>query len=168
MLVPISWLGEMVEIRGTVAQVCDALRGAGIETEVHEDARPQWDGVVTAKLLSVEKHPNADSLTVTQPTTDGTTPRHVVCGATNHKAGDIIALATPGTRLPGGLKIKKSKIRGERSEGMLCSETELGLGTDSEGIIILPPDTPLGVPLADVLEAGDVILEASADRKSVV
>ncbi len=163
MLVPISWLGEMVEIRGTVAQVCDALRGAGIETEVHEDARPQWDGVVTAKLLSVEKHPNADSLTVTQPTTDGTTPRHVVCGATNHKAGDIIALATPGTRLPGGLKIKKSKIRGERSEGMLCSETELGLGTDSEGIIILPPDTPLGVPLADVLEAGDVILEASAE-----
>ena len=163
MLVPLSWLGEMVELRGSVAEVCDALTGAGIETEVHEDARPQWDGVVTAKLLSVQKHPNADSLTVTVPTTDGVTERRVVCGATNHSAGDIIALATPGTVLPNGLKIKKSKIRGEASEGMLCSETELGLGDESEGILILPSDTPLGVPLADVLQAGEVILEASAE-----
>ncbi len=163
MLVPLSWLADMVEIRGDVAHVCEALTQAGIETEIAEDARPSWDGVVTAKLLSVEKHPNADALTVTQPTTDGVTPRHVVCGATNHKAGDVVALATPGTKLPGGLKIKKSKIRGEPSEGMLCSETELGLGDDAAGIIILPPDTPLGVPLADVMPAGDVILEASAE-----
>ena len=162
MLVPLSWLAELVEVRGTAQAVCDALTGAGVETEVAEDARPDWSGVVTAKLLHVGPHPGADRLTVTRPT-DGTTEWDVVCGATNHKTGDVIALATVGTKLPNGVKIKKSKIRGEPSEGMLCSEAELGLSEEAAGIIILPPDTPLGVPLADVLPAGDVILEASPE-----
>lgn len=158
MLVPLSWLAEMVEIRGSAQEVCDLLTSGGIETEIADDARPNWDGVVTAELRAVDQHPNADRLTVTKPF-DGSTERQVVCGATNHKAGDIVALATVGTRLPNGVKIKKGKMRGEVSEGMLCSETELGLSGESAGILILPPGTPLGVPLIDVLPAGDVILE---------
>jgi len=160
MLVPLSWLAERVEIRGSVAEICDVLTGAGIETEIGEDARPKWDGVVTAQLRAVEKHPGADRLTVTTPF-DGSVERTVVCGATNHAVGDVVALATHGTVLPGNFKIKKGKIRGVPSEGMLCSTAELGLGEDADGILILPADTPLGVPLSDVVTAGDVVLEVS-------
>ena len=160
MLVPLSWLKEMIEVRGTVEELCELLTNAGIETELYEDARPQWDGVITAKLVSVEKHPGADRLTVTCPN-DGERDYSVVCGATNHRAGDIIALATVGTKLPGDFKIKRSKIRGVPSEGMICSEKELGLPETVDGVIILPADTPLGRPLSEVIDAGEVILEVS-------
>ncbi len=165
MLVPMSWLAEMVEIGGSAQQVCDLLTASGIETEIVSDARPNWDGVVTAVLRTVQRHPEADRLTVTRPF-DGTTEFQVVCGASNHAAGDVVALATLGTRLPNGVKIKKGKMRGQVSEGMLCSEAELGLSTESAGILVLPPGTPLGVPLADVLPSGDVILqtEPTANR----
>lgn len=160
MRLPLSWLSEWVAIDGSVQDICDQLTCAGIETEIAEDARPNWDGVITAKLRAVDAHPGADRLTVTTPN-DGERDYAVVCGATNHKVGDIIALATVGTVLPGDFKIKKSKIRGELSEGMLCSESELGLPEVSGGILILPADTPIGVPLSDVLQAGDVILDVS-------
>ncbi len=160
MLVPLSWLAEMVELRGSAEEICEWLTRAGIETELARDERPAWDGVVTAVLRRVEQHPNAERLTVTAPF-DGDLERSVVCGATNHKEGDIVALATPGTVLPGDFKIKKSKLRGVRSEGMLCSAAELGLGGDSEGILILDPSTEIGLPLSAVLDAGDVILEVS-------
>ena len=162
MLVPLSWLGEMVELRGAVADVCALLTAAGIETEVAEDARPTWDGVVTARLDAVARHPNADKLTVCEAN-DGAQSWPIVCGASNHEAGDVVALAKVGTVLPGDFKIKKSKIRGEVSMGMLCSERELGISEEAAGILILPPQTPLGVPLVDVLSEGDVILEASAE-----
>jgi len=160
MRLPLSWLADWVDLDGSPQDICDHLTNAGIETEIAEDARPNWEGVVTAKLSSVEPHPGADRLTVTVPN-DGTKDYAVVCGATNHRAGDIVALATVGTVLPGDFKIKKSKIRGELSEGMLCSEKELGLPETSDGILILPVDTPLGLPLGDVLQAGDVIFDIS-------
>jgi phenylalanyl-tRNA synthetase beta chain len=160
MLVPLSWLKELVDAPSSTDELCELLTNAGIETEVAVDARPDWSGVVTAVLRSVDKHPGADALTVTVPF-DGSEERTVVCGATNHKAGDVIALATHGTKLPNGLKIKRSKIRGVRSEGMLCSEAELGLSEEAAGILILPPGTPIGVPLSEVLSAGDVILDVA-------
>jgi len=160
MLVPLSWLGEKVQLLGTAEEICDLLTRAGIETELATDDRPSWDGVVTAVLNAVERHPGADKLTVTTPF-DGEREHSVVCGATNHKVGDVVALATLGTMLPGGFKIKKSKLRGVTSEGMLCSEAELGLSPEAEGILILPADTPLGRPLSEVLSAGDVVLEVS-------
>ncbi len=158
MRVPVSWLGEWVDLEEGPERICEILTGGGIETEVAADERPSWDGVVTAKLQRVEPHPNADKLTVTAPF-DGSVEFTVVCGATNHKVGDIVALATHGTVLPGGFKIKKGKFRGVSSEGMLCSGSELGLSDEAEGILILPPDTPVGRPLAEVVEAGDVLLE---------
>jgi len=159
MLVPLSWLAEMVDLQGNPEKICDLLTSGGIETEVAADDRPTWDGVITAKLNAVDQHPDADRLTVTKPFT-GSEELQVVCGATNHKAGDIVALATVGTKLPNGVKIKKGKMRGQVSQGMLCSESELGLSGESEGILILPADTPIGVPLADVMPAGDVVLES--------
>ena len=160
MRLPLSWLAEWIDIQGSVLDVCEQLTCAGIETEIEEDARPNWDGVITVKLESVEQHPGADRLTVTRPS-DGERDYAVVCGATNHKAGDVVALATVGTVLPGDFKIKKSKIRGELSEGMLCSEAELGLPEITDGILILPPDTPLGRPLSEIISAGDVILDVA-------
>ncbi|MCO4768932.1 MAG: phenylalanine--tRNA ligase subunit beta [Deltaproteobacteria bacterium] len=154
-----SWLSEMVDLQGTPEQICGLLTSGGIETEVAADERPAWDGVITAVLKAVDRHPDADRLTVTKPF-DGSTERQVVCGATNHKAGDIVALATVGTKLPNGTKIKKGKMRGQVSEGMLCSGSELGLSGEADGILILPPGTPIGVPLLDVLEAGEVTLES--------
>lgn len=159
MLVPLSWLGEMVDLQGTPAQICELLTSGGVEAEIAEDQRPDWDGVITAVLRTVERHPDADRLTVTTPF-DGTTERQVVCGATNHKAGDVIALATVGTKLPNGVKIKKGKMRGQVSEGMLCSESELGLSGEADGILVLPAGTPVGVPLLDVLDAGEVVIES--------
>lgn len=160
MRVPWSWLGEWVELRGTPQELCQAMTFAGVEVEILEDGRRQWPGVVTARLDAVGPHPNAERLTVTQPF-DGTKTLQVVCGAKNHKAGDIVALATVGTVLPGDFKIQRSKIRGETSEGMLCSERELGLSSESEGILILPEGTPIGLPLHEVVKHGDIVLEAS-------
>lgn len=160
MRVPWSWLAEWVELAGTPGELCQRLTFAGVECEVASDARQSWPGVITARLDSVVPHPNAERLTVTAPF-DGSGTRQVVCGAKNHRPGDIVALATVGTVLPGDFKIQKSKIRGELSEGMLCSERELGLSEESEGILILPPGTALGVPLHDVVQRGEVILEVS-------
>jgi phenylalanyl-tRNA synthetase beta chain len=160
MRVSLSWLAEFVRLDGGPEELCQRLSFAGLEAEIAEDTRPRWPGVVTAQLKEVKTHPNADRLTVTRPW-DGSSERQVVCGARNHREGDIVALATPGTTLPGDVKITKSKIRGEMSEGMLCSERELGLSEESEGILILPPGTPLGVPLHEVLRRGDVVLELS-------
>ncbi len=126
MLVPLSWLAEMVEIRGSAKEVCALLTSSGIETEIASDARPSWDGVVTAVLKTVEQHPDADRLTVTRPF-DGTTEVQVVCGASNHSVGDVVSLATLGPRLPNVVKITTGMLRGLVSDGMLFSESLLAL-----------------------------------------
>ena len=97
-----------------------------------------FDKVVVAEIDSLRRHPNADRLTLVKAKTDRET-YSIVCGATNLKEGYRVPLALVGARLPNGMEIKKSKIRGEPSEGMLCSEIELGLGQDASGIMILPP-----------------------------
>ena len=120
--------------------------------------------IVVTRIKSVDKHPNADRLSLCV-VTDGATDYNVVCGATNMKADDNVALATIGTILPPtekfaeGLKIKKSKIRGEVSEGMLCAENELGLSESSEGIMILPKDIVPGTKLVDALSLNDAVFE---------
>jgi len=116
-------------------------------------------GVVVARILEARPHPNADRLTLCKVDDGGDTPRAIVCGATNMKVGDLVALARPGTTLPAGLTIKKSRIRGEPSEGMLCAADELGLGDDSAGILILAPDATPGEPAASALGLGSAIFE---------
>ena len=137
--------------------MADRFTRSGTEVISIRSTGSQVPGVVTAKILEKKPHPNADRLTVCQ-VDDGSGPRQVVCGAKNHNAGDIVPLAKPGTSFPDGMTIKSAKLRGESSEGMLCSAKELGLAEDAEGLLLLPRETPLGVPL-EKLFPGETVFE---------
>ncbi|MCD6188022.1 MAG: phenylalanine--tRNA ligase subunit beta [Desulfuromusa sp.] len=158
MIVTYNWLKEFVDFQYAPQELCDQLTMIGLEVDALEEIGGHLDAVIVAKLESVEHHPDADRLTVCQ-VNNGTEVVQVVCGATNHKTGDLIALAQPGSVLPGDFKIKKSKIRGQVSQGMLCSEKELALAEDSPGIMILPPGLPLGQPVFEALGLKDFQIE---------
>ena len=158
MIVTYNWLKEFVDFDMDPQQLADRLTMAGLEVDGMVEIGAGLDSVIVARLNRVEPHPDADRLTVCQ-VDNGTEVVQVVCGATNHKTGDLIALAQPGTILPGDFKIKKSKIRGQVSMGMLCSEKELGFSEESAGIMILPQDLEPGVPLFDALQLKDVQIE---------
>ncbi len=160
MLYSYNWLKEYLSAIPAPADLAEMLTMAGIEVESVRDLGGEIKGVVTARILTREPHPNADRLSLCTVTTGGK-EHQIVCGATNMSAGDAVALALPGAVLPGGFKIKKSKIRGVLSEGMMCSGAELGLEEESEGILILPPDTPTGLDVREVLGLDDVIFEIS-------
>src|SRR5512136_2414567 len=158
MKVRLRWLKGYGDIDIAASALADRLTMAGVEVDAVEEYTPGFTGVVTAKILSMKPHPGADKLHLLEVTT-GEQVLPIVCGAQNMKAGNVVALATVGATIPGGYVIKSSKIRGEASEGMLCSEDELGIGPDASGILILPADTPLGVNLIDVLELRDTVLD---------
>ena len=155
-----NWLKEYVDCELSVAELADRLTMAGLEVEGIEEKGSALKGVVVAQIVSIAPHPQADRLSLCRVKT-GERTYPVVCGASNMKKGDKVALAIAGAELPGGVQIKKTEIRGEPSEGMLCSEAELGLSTSAEGIMILPPESPLGMPVADALNTKDHILEIS-------
>lgn len=158
MIVTYNWLKEFVDFDLDSDQLSHQLTMAGLEVDFMDKLGADFDSVIVAKLESVEPHPEADRLTVCQVNTGGEVIP-VVCGATNHKSGDLIALAQVGSVLPGDFKIKKSKIRGAESRGMLCSEKELGLADDADGILILPQHLELGTPVFSALGLKDVRYE---------
>jgi len=158
MKVSLRWLRDYVDIDITPQELADRLTMAGLEVDAVEEYTPAFTGVVTARILTMRRHPDADKLHLLEVTAGGE-PLPIVCGAPNMKPGDVVALATVGAVIPGGYVIKSSKIRGEASEGMLCSEDELGIGPDASGLLILPPDTPLGENLIDVLDLRDTVLD---------
>jgi phenylalanyl-tRNA synthetase beta chain len=141
-----NWLKEFVSFDYSPEQIAHELNVVGLEVEGLETIGAGLDSVIVAELVSVDSHPDAERLTVCQ-VNNGTETVQVVCGATNHRQGDLVALATVGSTLPGDCKIKKSKIRGQVSMGMLCSESELGLAQESSGIMILPEGLTLGFPV---------------------
>lgn len=153
-----NWLKEYVEIDLLPEVLAHRLTMAGLEIDAMEKLGEGLDSVIVARLAEVRPHPDADRLTLCTVET-GSVTLQVVCGATNHKAGDLVAFAQVGTELPGDLKIRKSKIRGQDSNGMLCSLTELGLASSSEGILILPPGLELGIPVFAALGLKDVRFE---------
>ncbi|MDO3380010.1 phenylalanine--tRNA ligase subunit beta [Geoalkalibacter halelectricus] len=172
MILTYSWLREFVDCDLAPEELAHRLTMAGLEVDSMEKIGEGLDGVIVARLQEVAPHPDADRLTVCRVDT-GTEVLQVVCGAKNHQTGDLVALAQVGTVLPGDFKIKKSKIRGQESFGMLCSEKELGLAEESEGILILAPDLPLGKPVFEALGLKDVRFELGltpnrADCLSVV
>ena len=129
----LKWLGDFIEVKQFLEEpenLAKALTTAGLEVESFEDQKDRLKNVVIAQLESVEKHPQADRLTLCKVST-GSKIYSVVCGAKNHKRGDKVVLAKPGAVLPGGFSIKKTRIRNIDSEGMLASKTELGLNLDS-------------------------------------
>lgn len=158
MIVTYNWLKKFVDFDYTPQQLCDRLTMVGLEVDSLDEIGGGFDSVIVARLDEVERHPDADRLTVCQ-VNNGTEIVQVVCGATNHKKGDLVALAQPGSVLPGDFKIKKSKIRGQLSQGMLCSEKELALTDESPGIMILPEDLQLGQPVFAALKLKDYQIE---------
>jgi len=163
-----NWLSEMVDLSqvGGPTGLADLLTRRGLEVEAIERLDAGFEKVVTVQILERRPHPQADRLSLCQVTLGHGDPLEIVCGAQNMKAGDKVALAQIGANLPNGLKIQQSKIRGVVSHGMLCSEEELKLKDSSEGILILPPETPLGRSLAEILGRTDVIftLKLTANR----
>jgi len=162
MKISLKWLmGILPEVKKEdVARIADGLTARGIEVESIEHQGKNLEGVVSAQIKTKDKHPNADKLSVLT-VDNGTEVLQIVCGATNMVAGDKIALALVGAELPGNFKISKSKIRSVESCGMCCSEVEMGIAEKSEGIMILKPDTQIGLPITTVLGLDDVIMEVS-------
>jgi phenylalanyl-tRNA synthetase beta chain len=168
MKVSLKWLKEYVDITLPPGEVASRLTMAGLEVKGMQVIGGSWDNIVVGQILAVNRHPNADRLSL--PTVDlGTEQASVVCGAPNLKVGDKIAFARVGAQLIDGhtgevVRLKSAKIRGVASSGMVCSEKELGISDEHEGIMVLPADAPVGMPLADYL--GDVIfnMEVTPNR----
>ena len=154
----VNWLREFVDLPKNPEEIAELLTRAGIETKKIEPLGTNIDKVVVAQITASSRHPNADRLTVCEVDDGSGTKRQIVCGATNYKVGDKVPLALPDAKLPNGMEIRKSKLRGVESDGMLCSPIELGLGEDASGLLILSPDAKIGAPIGDLLPA-DTILD---------
>lgn len=162
MKISLKWLSDHLDVADYFSKSNDLaqiLTEAGLEVESVTDSAQQFKNVVIGHILKLERHPNADRLTVCQVDTGEGAPRQIVCGAKNHKQGDKVVATLPGAVLPGNFEIKRSKIRDVESLGMLASESELGLKKESEGIMILPADAPVGKPFAEYSGFDDVIIE---------
>jgi len=157
MRVPLSWLRDYVDVDLEPEALAERLTLLGMEVGSIERWGAAWRSVVVGELLTVDRHPRADRLSLTTVTVGSGEPLHIVCGATNIAPGQRVPVALPGAVLPGERRIERTEKMGVVSEGMLCSGDELELTTDAEGILILPPETPLGVDLSDLY--GDVVLD---------
>jgi phenylalanyl-tRNA synthetase beta chain len=160
MLVSLKWLKDYVDVVITAEELADKLTMAGLEVDEIKTIGPQFRGVVVAKILSVKPHPSADRLSLCE-VNDGTETYKVVCGAKNISKGNIVPLAKVGAEIPGGYRIKASILRGEKSDGMLCSEAELEIGDNESGIMQLPADLILGFPLEKALNIEDTVLDVN-------
>ncbi|MBI5211181.1 MAG: phenylalanine--tRNA ligase subunit beta [Elusimicrobia bacterium] len=168
MKISFSWLKDHVDVPCGPQELADMLPRLGMDAESVERLGPAFSGVVTGEVLAVDKHPNADRLSVCR-VTDGSKTYTVVCGAKNVAAGQKIPLARVGASLPGG-KLSAAKIRGIDSEGMICSTKELALGGDASGIMVLDPATPVGQDAQALLGGGDCVLdiEITANRPDLL
>lgn len=164
MRISLNWLQELVDITLAPEALARLLTIAGFEVEDIEDRRTWAEGVVVGRVLERQPHPNADKLSVCQVDLGGATPVNIVCGAANVRADILVPVATPGAYLPViDLKIKPSKLRGVRSEGMICSLAEVGLAKESAGIHIFGDEgLTLGQPVGPLLGLDDVILDVTA------
>lgn len=159
MRVPMKWLSEFVEVKLPVERLVDVLENTGTAVAAVHKPGADLDGVVVGLITAKKRHPDADKLWVTMVDIGGEAELQIVCGAQNFSAGDRIPVAVPGTVLPNGQTIKKAKIRGIESSGMNCSASELGIGQDQDGILVLPPDAPVGTPFGEYHAQSDVVLE---------
>lgn len=166
MLVPLSWLKEYIEIPESVEELRDLLTFSGLEVEGIEQHGSDFEGLVVAEITAVDPHPDADKLTLCTVQLNADESMQVVCGAPNVKVGLKTVYAPVGAVLPNGLKLKKAKIRGVVSLGMLCAEDELGLSGDHSGIMELSPDLAIGTPAVSVLGGPETVfdLEVTPNR----
>ena len=153
-----QWLREWVQPEITTQELVDQLTLAGLEVDGAEPVAGEFSGVVVSQVVSREQHPDADKLSLCQ-VTDGTENFQIVCGAANVREGLKIPFAKIGAELPGGFKIKKAKLRGVESFGMLCAEAELGMADSSDGLMELPDSAPVGMDFREYLNLDDTVVE---------
>ena len=154
-----QWLREWVNPDVSTAELCEQFTMAGLEVDSVEPAAPEFDGIVVGHVLKVQPHPDADKLRVCEVSTGEGTPLQIVCGASNVKENMRVPLARIGAHLPGDIKIKRSKLRGIESEGMLCSAKELGLASDASGLMEFPDNAPAGEDVRTFLNLNDQLIE---------
>ncbi len=155
------WLADYIDLpTQDVSELRSAFASLGHEVEGVERFEADWAGVVIAEVLEVQPHPNADKVRLCSVTAGGA-PISVVCGAWNFETGAIVPFAVPGAVLPGGFEIGSREIRGVKSNGMICSERELGLGDDHAGILVLEPEAPVGLDFSEHVELPDVVFDLS-------
>ncbi|MGL4517567.1 MAG: phenylalanine--tRNA ligase subunit beta [Shewanella sp.] len=154
-----SWLREWVNPTISREALSHQITMAGLEVDGVDPVAAEFNGVVVGEVVECAQHPDADKLRVTKVNVGGSELIDIVCGASNCRQGLKVAVAMVGAVLPGDFKIKKAKLRGMPSEGMLCSYSELGIDVESDGIIELPVDAPLGVDLRDYLQLDDAVIE---------
>ena len=162
MKISLKWINEFVDIKEylTAPQaLADILTKAGLEVEEMQNRAKDFANVVIGRVVTKEKHPQADKLSLCQVEIASGKTTQIVCGAQNHKAGDKVVVALPGAILPGNFVIKNSKIRDVESLGMLCSFKELGISENSDGIIILDAAAPVGITYAEYAGFDDIIFE---------
>ncbi len=155
------WLREWVNPAIDSAALAEQITMAGLEVDGVEPVSGAFNGVVVGEVVECAQHPNADKLRVTKVNVGGDRLLDIVCGAPNCRQGLRVAVATVGAVLPGDFKIKAAKLRGEPSEGMLCSFSELGISDDHNGIIELPADAPIGTDIREYLKLDDSTIEIS-------
>jgi phenylalanyl-tRNA synthetase beta chain len=160
MRVPLAWLREYCDPGLSAAAIAERLDLTGTELErIEKVGVPAADGFVIGKVLSVEKHPDADRLSVCAVDDGSGEPRTIVCGAKNVAAGQSVPVALPGAVMPDGTKLGEAKLRGVKSSGMILAEDELGLGDQHAGIVVLDGDVSAGTPLAEYVAIADEVLE---------
>jgi len=158
MRVSLEWLAEFIDLPDDAA-LAERFNMGGFEDAAVEHTGPDLSAIMVGYVERREQHPNADKLSVCTVNVGEETHRQIVCGAPNVAAGQRVPVAVPGVRLPDGTKLKKSKIRGVVSEGMICSERELLLGDEHDGILVLDSEAAPGAPLSEALTWGDRILD---------
>jgi phenylalanyl-tRNA synthetase beta chain len=158
MRVPLSWLADHVDVDVPAETLAERLTFAGIEIETIHRVGDDLAGILTARVLEVEPHPDADRLVLVRIDAGGE-DRRVVCGARNFAPGDVVPWAAPGAKLPGGVEIGRRAVRGAVSDGMLASARELGVFDDHSGILVLPPDTPVGADVVEAVGLRDSVLD---------
>ncbi len=158
MKVLLSWMREFAPVAGDPDELAATLTDLGLVVEEVATVGAALDGIVVAEVLELSPHPEADRIQVVQVDRGDGTPLQVCCGAFNMSVGDRVPLATIGTTMPSGLEIAQRKLRGQQSNGMLCSAAELELSDDAEGILVLDPALPLGLPLVEALGLDNDVL----------
>ena len=159
MNVTLNWLKNYIDFEFSPSELADRLTMLGIEVEAIKQLGAELEGVVVGGVTAIRPHPNADKLVLCQVDIGETAELQIVCGAPNVREGMLAPVATIGATLPIGLTIKRAKLRGEESHGMLCSEKELGLSEDAAGLMELPADIPLGTSFSAALGLDDVVFE---------
>ena len=159
MNVTLNWLKNYIDFEFSPTELADRLTMLGVEVESVKHLGTDLEGVIVGSVTSIQPHPNADKLVLCQVDTGGPEELQIVCGAPNVREGMLAPVATIGATLPVGLTIKRAKLRGETSEGMLCSEKELALSDDAAGLMELSTDIPLGTPLSEALGLDDIAFE---------